>query len=39
MDHGMASGLVEAAEEVVMISQSCDFDEFLERVRDRDYLE
>lgn len=22
-----------------MISQSCDFDEFLERVRDRDYLE
>lgn len=39
MDHGMASGLVEAAEEVIMISQSCDFDEFLERVRDRDYLE
>ncbi len=26
-------------EEVKMISQSCDFDEFLERVRDRNYLE
>jgi hypothetical protein len=39
MDHGMASGLVEAGKEVVMISQSCDFDEFLERVRDRDYLD
>jgi hypothetical protein len=26
-------------EEVQMISQSCDFDEFLESVRDRDYLQ
>jgi hypothetical protein len=36
----MASSFVDAAaEEVMMISQSCDFDEFLERVRDRDYLD
>jgi hypothetical protein len=40
IDLGMASSSVEAAaEEVVMISQSCDFDEFLESVRDRDYLD
>lgn len=40
MDHGMASSSVEAgAEEGVMISQSCDFDEFFEGVRDQDYLE
>jgi hypothetical protein len=39
MDHGMASGLVKAAEEVVMISPMCDFNDFLESVRDRDYLD
>ena len=40
MDLVMAPRSLEAAaEEVVMISQSCDFDEFLERVRDRNYLE
>jgi len=40
MDPGMPPHSVEAAaEEVVMISQSCDFDEFIERVKDRDYLE
>jgi hypothetical protein len=40
MDLGMAPRSVEAAaEEVVMISQSCDFDEFFESVRDRDYLD
>jgi hypothetical protein len=36
----MAPGSVgRASKEGVMLSKSCDFDEFLERVRDRDYLE
>ena len=40
MDSGSAPRPAEAAlEEVKMISQSCDFDEFLESVRDRDYLQ
>jgi hypothetical protein len=40
MDSGSAPRPAEAAlEEVKMISQSCDFDEFLESVRDRDYLD
>jgi hypothetical protein len=40
MNLRMASSSVEAAaQEATMISQSCDFDEFIENVRDRDYLE
>ena len=40
MNFGMSSLSAEdVVEEVQMISQSCDFDEFLESVRDRDYLE
>jgi len=40
MDFEMPSTSVgDAVEEVKMISQSCDFDEFLESVRNRDYLE
>jgi hypothetical protein len=39
-DLGISSSSVEdAVEEATMISQSCDFDEFIESVRDRDYLE
>jgi len=40
MDLGISSRSAEdALEEVAMISQSCDFDEFFESVRDRDYLD
>jgi len=40
IDLGISSRSAEdTLEEVAMISQSCDFDEFLESVRDRDYLD
>jgi hypothetical protein len=40
MDSGSAPRPAEAAlEEVKMISQSCDFDEFMDGIRDLDYLQ